>query len=391
MKLLKSAPAASSDLRLSACISANAADVTKVADGDWWLIAPYGDFPSPDGTYSQAFHREEADEVVKTWNSLTGKAARMFKNLWHGLGAKTSAPVWDGHPETDQNRWPVSRLLAEITDLRATPNGLEGIGAWNSKGIERRTQGPLYPSPLWWHNPPSGTPRMVHPELLESIGLVPTPNISSVPAWTQNTTLASQSEAENNTSNTMKNKLITLLGLAATATDDQIHGAVQALQATANSVTTANAAKTDAEAKLITANSTITTLTGERDTLKTERDNLVTANTALVTGLLDVAEGRGAIAPAEREAFQGKITANTAETIKELKDRKAMNVKNIEINGSRLDISTANSRAQALEDILTKTMKDTGCSRDEAFTRAYADKNNAALFGAMADPTKKTA
>ena len=38
----------------------------------------------------------------------------------------------------------------------------------DAKGMERRTRGPLYPSPLWWHFPPNSEGK-VFPELLESI------------------------------------------------------------------------------------------------------------------------------------------------------------------------------------------------------------------------------
>jgi len=373
----------SSEPQLSAFITTNAADIANIADGEWGLIAPYGTFPSPDNTYVQVFGRDE--EVVRTWNSITGKAARIFKNLWHGLGPKSSAPVWDGHPETDQKRWPVERLLSEVTELRAGVAGLEGRITWNAKGLERRTRGPLFPSPLWWHNPPAGDPPSVYPELLESIGLVPTPNISSVPAWTQNATLASKSEAENQTTNIMdKKKLIELLGLAEDATDEQIEAALKAARTTANALQTANAAKSDAEGKLTTANSTITTLTAERDQLQT-------ANTALVDGILNVVEARGAITPAERDTFKGKITANAAETLGELKNRKAMNTQHVEINGNRVDLSTANARATALDTAIAKTMKELACDRDAAFAKVQADPAYGALFNAMQDPTKKTA
>jgi hypothetical protein len=173
----------SAEMQLSAVISANAANLAAIEDGDWGVIAPYGDHPSPDKSYIQKFSREQAEKVVATWNSITGTAARVFKNLWHGLGAKSTCPVWDGHPETDKKRWPITKLLAEITDLRIGEAGLEGRLTWNEQGSGARTRGPLYPSSLWWHWPPSGEPPSVFPELLESVGLVPTPNISGVPAW----------------------------------------------------------------------------------------------------------------------------------------------------------------------------------------------------------------
>lgn len=392
MKVLQSSitPA---ELRLSAFISANAADVTTIPNGGWGVIAPYGDFKSPSGTYTQVFGRAEAEEIVKTWNSLTGHAARFFKNIVHGLGRKTSAPIWDGHPDQDRNRWPVEKCMGEVTDLRATANGLEGRITWNAAGLQSRTRGPLYPSPLWWHNPPAGTPPTVHPELLESVGLVPTPNIKSTPAWTENAALASESEADNQTqtSNTMdRKKLIELLGLAADATEEQITAALSGVKTTNNSLATANSAKAAAEtnlaniqAQLTTANSTLTTITGERDSLKT-------ANAALIDGLVNLAEARGAITPAERETYKGKFTANAAETVTELGKRKAMNTQPVEINGQRLDLSTPNARAEALEGILAETMRTANCNRNEAFAKVSRDTRYTALFGAMADPTKKT-
>ena len=397
-------------MRLSAAICT--ANIAAAADGDWVPVAPYGVHPSPDGSYVQKFDRTQADKVVATWNSITGVAARVFKNMWHGLGPKRSCPVWDGHPETDKKRWPKEKLLAEITDLRTGNDGLEGRIRWTGNA---RPPGPLYPSPLWWHWPPAGDPAAVFPELLESIGLVATPNIAAVPAWTQNAGVAdpfsnldSQESAEGvtdpnqktKTANNMdKKKIIEMLGLGADATDEQIEAALKGAGTTANALQTANAAKVDLEAqlaagttKLTTANATITTLTGERDGLKTANTDLATANAALVTGVIDLAEKRGAITPAEREGFQTRIaTANTAaDALKELQTRKAMNTQPVVINGNRVDLSTANSRANALEDAIAGKMKDGNLTREQAFAKCQADPNLTALFGAMADPTRKS-
>ncbi len=505
------------ELRLSATIcTANFADG---ADGSWAVIAPYGDHPSPDGSYVQHLDRAQAETIVKTWNSITGKAVRWFKNLAHGLGAKFSAPVWEGHPDSDSGRWPKEKLLAEITDLRTGNDGLEGRRTWNAKGMAARASGPLFPSSLWWHLPPSGVPPTVYPEVLESVGLVRTPNISGVPAWTQNAqafttgnedaghefhgnqwteegkdlatqahvethganetsrraetdpsfhgragfrheqaatthraaaaafakggdqesaathrkaaafhdtkanqhrdpkthnaagedasapTLAGNPQAENQTANTQPmnqeqlNALRKSLGLPETADP----------AACIQAATTANAALAklaERESTLTTANSTISTLNGERDTLRTqhgalatERDglktanaNLTTANGVLTKGLLDVAEKRGVITPAERMAFADRIaTANTAQAaLDELATRKpAMNVTSVDINGKKLDITTANARMEALETEVKRRMEADKCDRDTAFAKCLADPQLAALTGAMADPTRK--
>jgi len=165
------------------------ANIALVSNGGWALIAPYGDHPSPDGSYVQRFDRAQASKVVAMWKSPTGMAARIFKNKTHNRDGSDSMPVWDGHPDSDRAQWPQENLLGEVKDLQAGPAGLQGLLSWNAKGMQRRTRGPLFPSPLWWHDPPSGNPPTVFPEFLESVGLVPTPNISSAHAWTQNSAL----------------------------------------------------------------------------------------------------------------------------------------------------------------------------------------------------------
>lgn len=389
------------EMRLSAAICT--ANISGVADGEWALISPYGDHESPDGSYTQRFSRDQAEKVVKTWNSITGTAARAFKNVMHGLGAKFTTPVWEGHPETDKQRWPKAKLLAEITDVRTGNEGLEGRVKWTGNGAVKRAEGALYPSPLWWHWPPSGEPPSVFPELLESVGLVMTPNISAVPAWTHNAapTFASleaqnrvpdPNPAETKTANIMDRKrIIELLSLGADATDEQIDQALQSAGTTANALITANAAKVNLEAKIADGSAKLLTANAELTTATAKVTELTTANEALTKGVLDLAEKRGAITPAERPDFETRIkTANTAAAaLTELQARKAMNTSSVEINGNRIDLSTANARAEALEAAISRRMKDENLTRDEAFAKCQADTALAPLFGAMQDPTKK--
>lgn len=396
------------DMQLSAVISANAANLAAIEDGDWGVISPFGDHPSPDGSYVQKFSREQAEKVVKTWNSITGTAARFFKNALHGLGAKSTCPVWDGHPETDKKRWPVSKLLAEITDLRVTDAGLEGRLSWNSKGDTARTRGPLFPSSLWWHWPPSGNPPSVFPELLESVGLVPTPNISGVPAWTHNSNLASelgaQSTANQQHESTMLKKLIQALGLGAEATEDQVTDAVAALQSTANAAAdnlkTANSAKATLENDLKTANAAkekaeadLKTANDAKEKAEADLAAAQTANTALAEGVATAFELAGKITPAQRTETIGKFTANGANIsglITELKDKKPeMNTKSLELEGKRIDISTANARQAAVAELVTKRMKADDCDYNTAYGKVSTDPANAQLFAAMADPVRE--
>jgi hypothetical protein len=432
-------------MRLSAFLCT--ANIAEVADGGWAVIASYGEHPSPDGRYVQHFDRPQAEAVVQTWNSIPGTAVRWFKNLAHGLGLKYSAPVWDGHPDDGGARCSKEKLLAEITDLRTGNDGLEGRVKWNTAGTAARPRGPLFPSALWWHWPPSGEPPTVYPEVLESVGLVRTPNISGVPAWTQNASalpspvkcggcgkdfdycarpevamgavacphcgarvdqngnpLAGNPQAENQTQNNMNKEQLEALRRALGLTDAAdpnacIQAAIAANAALAN-LTTANSAKAEAEKTLSTANATIEQLNRERDDIKakhgvltTENSALKTANATLVKGVLDVAEKRGVITPAERGGFETRITtANTAaDALKELETRKpALNVTAIELNGNRMDISTANARQTAFDAAVAKRIKDDNCDRDTAFARCLADPALKALTDAMADPTKKS-
>jgi hypothetical protein len=39
------------ELRLTAFVSANAPDISALPDGEWMEIAPFGDFPAPDGRH----------------------------------------------------------------------------------------------------------------------------------------------------------------------------------------------------------------------------------------------------------------------------------------------------------------------------------------------------
>lgn len=385
--------------RLSAAVST--ANIATLASGSWAVIAPYGEHPSPDGSYVQHFDRDRAEKMVSTWNSITGKAARLFKNMWHGLGPKYSTPVWDGHPETDQKRWPVEKLIAGITDLRAGESGLEGLLTWNAKGASARAKGPLYPSPLWWHEPAAGDPPTVYPELLESVGLVSTPNISGVPAWTHNANFAGNPQAENQTNDPMNEQqmkeLRKALGLpetadAAACITAAITANTSAAQLTErnNALTSANSAKVDLEKNLNTANGQVSALTTERDQLKTTNGALTTERDSLRKGLLDLAIKKGAITPAERETFETKLaTANGAEeVVKELPERKAMNTQAVEIRGDRVDVSTANARSSAVKSAVDRLMKD-GLDYDQAYAAVKADPQFAGVFGAMKDPTRK--
>lgn len=369
------------------------------SDG-WFVIAPFGEHPAPDRSYVQIFDRNQADETVKTWNSVPARAFRWIKNVRHRLEPRFSVPIVEvGHIDTDPRDYSKLPTLGELLDVRATSNALEGFVKWNPDALAKRAAGPLYPSILWWHDRPNAEGK-VFPVHIESVALVRDPNISGVPAWTKNASPEAAAEKTKNDNNEMKEKLLKLLGLGADATDDQITSGVEALQKTANSadekLTTANSAKEKAEGDLKTANAAKEKAEADLKTANSEKEKLTTANGALVDGILTTFEKAGKITPAQKQDWKTKFTANDAkigELVNELAGKKAeMNTTHIEIDGTRLDISTANARAEAVQTAVSKVMIDQKIDDyNVAYAKVRGDKKYAALFDAMSDPLKKAA
>jgi hypothetical protein len=395
------------ELECSELISPNAVTLAATPEDGWYLICPYGEFPRPNGDGVQIFQREQADEVVRTFNSMGGLAGRFFKNMWHGLGRKSTVPAFEGHADADPKRWRTMNVLAEASEVKADADGLWGRISWNAANLAARTQerGPLKPSPIFWHQPPDAQGR-VFPALLESIGLVQHPNIRTAPQWTANaaSTLDGSPSAEttNKTTDPMNEaqlkELRLSLGLPETADAAACITAARTANAAAQQLTerestlqTANSAKATLETQLSTANASVGTLTTERDGLRTANAALTTEVETLRKGVLDLAEKRGALTPAERPAYEAKLsTANSqAPTLTELQTRKALNTTSVEINGNRIDVTTANARQSALTIAVEGRMKADSCDYDTAYGRVKSDPSFAGLFAAMQDPTKQ--
>lgn len=398
---LDSTPLSDMGYQLSSIQSANAIPSGTPPNG-WYLVSPYGEFPSPDRRYVQVFQRPEADEIVRSWNSMVGKAFRYVKNVRHKLKFRDTAPVFDcndlqEHPDTDPENWGAFQELARVRDLRSANAGLEALIEWDEAGMAKRTTGKLFPSIQWWHNPPNAAGQ-VFPGHFESITLTRTPNITSVPAWTPN---------KSNTPNPMNEEQLKALrkslNLPETSSVEKVletaQSAYQLTTSNATALQTANSAKAELETKLntantelATANGKVTALEGEKATLTSTLSLLTTANNALVDGVVDLFELAGKITPAQRDETKTKVTANAAATITELKAKKPeMNTKSIELNGTRLDISTANARSATVQTLVQKKMKEDGCEYNDAYARVSQDPQYKQLFEAMDDPSKAKA
>lgn len=163
-------------------ITSNATDLS--ADG-WLKIAPWGDHPNSVGL--QRVQKEDGDAMVAAFNSLVGKAGRMFRGV----------PIFVGHPDRDPNRYPDKRRYGKITALESRADGLYAKPAFNDLGERVIEQGHyLYNSPVWALKREGN---VVRPIELLSIGLTNEPNIKGEP-WAKNE--AEETPATNTTLNT---------------------------------------------------------------------------------------------------------------------------------------------------------------------------------------------
>jgi hypothetical protein len=182
------------------------------------------------------------------------------------------------------------------------------------------------------------------------------------------------------------------LGLPATADLATLVTTANAAHAALATLGTIDSARADFENQAATANAAAVALAGECAALRTELAAVQAAHLAeaevLRRGALDLAERKGALAPAERGGFAQKLTANAAGTFAELRTRHVMNTQPVQINGNRVDLSTANARQAAFDAEVTRRMRADGLDRDTAFARCLADPALAGLTGAMRDPTK---
>jgi len=149
-------------------VTSNATDLS--ADG-WLKIAPWGDHPNSVGL--QRVQKEDGDAMVAAFNSLVGKAGRMFRGV----------PIFVGHPDRDPNRYPDKRRYGKITALESRADGLYAKPAFNDLGERVIEQGHyLYNSPVWALKREGN---VVRPIELLSIGLTNEPNIKGEP-WAKN-------------------------------------------------------------------------------------------------------------------------------------------------------------------------------------------------------------
>ena len=214
------------------------------------------------------------------------------------------------------------------------------------------------------------------------MGLTNRPNIPGKPVG---------ANAAEDTTEPMKNNLITLFGLkpldgASEVTDAQVEAAAAASHAAANERTTLNT-------QLVAANEARV----EADRLRTEAvTRAANERTARIDEKLATAVSTGRITEAERAGWRTRLdagfeAANTALLALPVKlNTRAANTGNLgERNGGAVAASRA-ERIQAANEAVDARMKETG-SIDYAAAFAWAQKNKPDLFRDMQIPETKAA
>lgn len=355
------------------------ANAAPMAGGDWEMIAPYGEFPTADRKRVQKFGRPQAEAMVATFNSL-----------WHRLGTMfRGVPIFHGHPDVDPKNWPDDRRLGKIAEIEAREDGLWGRPEWNALGADNAREGWwLYPSPAWLH--PRTMANTVEPDELLSIGLVNTPNIPGSMPWANSAD--PEKEEEISTDDIMKEKLIALLGMEPTATDDEIMAALEAkmtpaaAEANADDEAAAEAEKLAAAEKLAEAERMAMEANTARETAEA---NAKAIRETFAVVVVDSAITAGKATEAMRETLANSLLAEGADlkavATGILEKEPELNTGHLDLGGKKIQISDARQRRDAISAEVNSRMAG-GLTYDEAYRAVKRDPKFKPLFEAMRVP-----
>jgi hypothetical protein len=347
---------------IATCIAGNVAPIEQ--GNEWLQISPFGEFPHPDGL--QKFQRANAEKMVAEFNSLAGRMARLFRGL----------PVFAGHPDVDPESYPDDRRLGKITALEVRDDGLYGKVQWNNLGEENLREGYRpFPSPAW--RAPRRTDGTIDPVELISVGLTNSPNIRGVQPWTNE-------DNKTKTTSNMPPWLLELLGLPADATEEQIRSAVTAKLSAANNAGEMEQKKKEAETAAQNAQTRITELEGKFTTANAATK---AAQNAHAKTLLDAAVADGRITAAERATHETAFNSDFGAASTALATLKPkLNTKEIEIAGTRVEISNAEARKRVIDEAVSAHMAKHNCDFNIAWNAVKNDPRYAQVFAAMRQP-----
>lgn len=173
-------------------------------DGDWIMLAPYGDFKNVRGM--QRLTREDAQDMCNEFKSVLNLPARAL-----GL------PVFKGHPDHEHFKERDRDLAAygRVKGLEARPDGLFANVKWSEDG-RKLIDGEMFSHPSVNWSMVKRQDGSWKPVRINSVGLTNNPQIP-VPAITM---------ANEENFNMDRKKLAKRLSLAEDATDEQIDAAI---------------------------------------------------------------------------------------------------------------------------------------------------------------------
>jgi hypothetical protein len=264
------------------------------APGQWLKLADYGDWPHPSGL--QRFGQPAAAAMVRGFQSLWGRLRRKFGGV----------PLYVGHPDdpafAGQCGHDDTRAYAWVTSLEARPDGLYILPRWSEPGRELlRHAFYKFLSPRWQMQALGNG--AFEPVRLLSVGLTNNPNIPGE-------TIANQKPANQSAENppapvpvsneNLLPRLVEALELDAAATPE-------VLLANAEQVAQAARDTRSAQAESARFYRLATDADAARQTAERRADDERAARVGL---LLDLAELRGRIPPAERAHWREQCQAD---------------------------------------------------------------------------------
>lgn len=324
---------------------------------DWFQLVPKGQFPiaRKEGdkvrTYVQVVDDRAVERIVGAFlnRRTTNPAYRVlidFEHFSHNPGKSSAAACW-------------------ITDMEARADGVWAKGEWSDEGaaaIKNRRY--RYLSPVWF---PRQIERIdssrVRPVEVNDAGLTNKPNLGEAlqPFWNREDFHGREATNENsNQGNPMKDRLILLCGLAATATDEQIVAAVEAFKNRA---------------------STTDSLQGQLTALTTEHGALKNRHTALLTTSVDrvLAENKDLIPDGQKDAWKNRLSADFEGTSALLAGLKRPEVKKpVHADGKGAAAVAAGADAHEQHPFMNRVAElraaDTKLSEGDAILRAATEK-----------------
>lgn len=352
----------------------NAVAISVDAADGWYQIAPYGEWPTVDGKYIQVFGPEQAQAMVRNYNSIPFRLSRwLFSN---------EVPVFIGHPDVDRKAWPDERRLAKKhAKLEAREDGLWGQAAWNALGNENLTEGYWnYPSPVWLFPKPKPGTNRVFPDVLQSVGLT---NFQNTPDARRLTHNAQTTESENDMN--LLERLKALLGIDPEATEDAIFSVIEELKTKATPVE--GVAEENATPEVTADAEAMKAELAEEKTKREAAENALQVHrTTAANAMLDVAIEAGALTLAERPGWEQRFATDYEAAANALADVKpVLNKQGLDLSDAKPAVApeTPAERIRAVNAAVAAETERNGGDYDTAYQTVKKDPKMKHIFDAM--------